>query len=168
MRGHHVELADGSRSEKLLRLGINDRAHALASDLDNPVRRARGLDHLRPIGVEMDHRLLAIDILARLHRIDRDLFVPVIRRADDDGVNILTRQNLFVVACREDVVAPEFLAVFEPPVVTVRHGDQLHARNLHRNLRVSLALTTGPDQRDLNVIVGRHRRCGLSLRRCKA
>src|SRR5580693_5108911 len=64
MRGDHVELADGSGSEQFFRLRINDRAHALASDLENPVRGAGGFDHLRPISVEMNHRLFAIDILA--------------------------------------------------------------------------------------------------------
>jgi hypothetical protein len=71
-----------------------------------------------------------------------------------------------VVAGGKDVVAPEFLAVLEPAVVTIRHGNELHPGNLRRrNLGISLALATGADQRDLNMIVGRYRlgRFGLSL-----
>ena len=115
----------------------------------------------------MDHGLLAIDVLACPHRIDGCLFVPVVRRADNDGVDILARQDFFVVTGRKDVVAPEFLAVLEAAVVTVGHGDELHARNLHRYLRVPLALTARPNQRDLNVIVGRKRRGGFRLYRCQ-
>ncbi len=94
----------------------------------------RRLDHLRPVGVEMDHRLLAVHVLAGLHRIHRRLLVPVIRRADDHRVNVFARKNLVVVARRKDIVAPELLAAREPPVIAVRHRHQLHARHLHRRL----------------------------------
>ena len=76
--------------------------------------------------------------------------MPMVGRADNDGVDILTRQNLLVVTGGKDVVAPKFLAVLEPPVVTVRDGYELYARNLHSNLGVSLALNTSAKQRDLN------------------
>ena len=62
----------------------------------------RGLDHLRPVGVEMDHRLLAIDVFAGLHGVDGDLLVPVVGRADDDGIDVFAFQNLGVVAGGED------------------------------------------------------------------
>jgi len=111
--------------------------------------------------------LLAIDILARLHGIDGDLLVPMVGRANDDGVDVLALQNLTVVARSKDVVAPEFLAVLEAAVVAIRHGNELHTRNLQRYLRISLTLTTRPDQRDLNMIVRRNRlgRFSLSLGR---
>src|SRR6266852_3363778 len=163
MRGHHVELADGSRSEQFLGLCVNDRAHPLASDLDDPVGRPSGLDYLRPVGIQMDHGLFAIHVLARLHSLDGCLFVPMVGRADNDGVDILTCQDLSVVTGSKDVIAPEFLAVLEPAVVTVRHSYELHARNLHSYLCVSLALNTSPNQRDLNMIVGSKRRGGFGL-----
>ena len=151
--------------EQLLRLGINHRAHALASDLDDPVGRVCSLDHLRPVGIQMDHRLLAINILAGFHCVHGDLLVPMVGRADDDGVDVFALQNLAVVAGGKDVIAPEFLAVLEAAVVAIRHGNELHAGNLQRNLGISLALTAGADQRDLNMIVGRNRlgRFGLNF-----
>ena len=115
----------------------------------------------------MNHGLLAIHVLARLHGIDRDPFVPMIWRSDNDGIDIFTRQNLSVIASGKNVVAPDFLAVLEPAVITVRYGDQLHARNLQRNSSISLTLAPGTDQRNLNMIVSRNRRCRLSLRRCQ-
>jgi hypothetical protein len=53
--------------------------------------------------------------------------------------------------------------VRQPSVVTVGHGDKLYAGNLHGNFGVSLALNPGPDQRDLNLIVGGKRRDWFSL-----
>jgi hypothetical protein len=93
--------------------------------------------------------------------------MPMIGRAHNDGVNVLTRQELPVVSGREDVVAPDFLAVLETAVVTIRDGHELYARNLERSSRIALALTTRPDQRDLNVIVGRNRSGRSGLIRCQ-
>ena len=88
----------------------------------------------------------------------------MIGRADDDGVDIFARQDFFVIARGEDVVAPEFLAVLEASVVTIGHGNELHAGNLERGTGVSLALPTGADQGDLDVIVGRSGSGRLVLR----
>ena len=115
---------------------------------------SRGLDHLRAIGVEMDHGLFAVDVFAGLHGVDGGLLVPVVGGADDDGVDIFAREDLVVVAGGEDVVAPDFLAVREAAVVAVGDGDELDAGDLHRDLGVSLALAAGADQRDLDVVVG--------------
>ena len=89
--------------------------------------------------------------------------VPVVGRADDDGVDVFAGEDLVVVAGGEDVVAPELLAVREAAVVAVGHGNQLDARNLHGDLGVSLALAARADQRDLDVIVGGHRLGRLGL-----
>ena len=111
----------------------------------------------------MDHRLFAVDVLARLHGIDRSLLVPVIGRADNDRVNILASQDFVVVAGGEYVVAPEFFAARQPAVVAVGGGDQFHARHLYGGPGVELALSAGADQRNLDVIVGGDRMGGLGL-----
>ena len=90
----------------------------------------RGLDHLRPVGIQMDHRLLAIDILAGVHCVHGDLFMPVVGRPDDDGVDIFARQNLAVVASGEKIIAPEFLAMLEAAVIAIRHGYEFHSGDL--------------------------------------
>jgi hypothetical protein len=95
---HHVERADGSPGKQFFRLLVNDRTHPLAAHLHNPVRLAPGLNDFWPIGVEVDHRLFAINVFARVHGIHRRLHVPMIRSADNDRVNILPRQDLVVVA----------------------------------------------------------------------
>ena len=47
--------------------------------------------------------------------------------------------------------------MIEPAVVAVGHGDQLHAWNLQRDSGISLPLPAGANQRDLNMVVSRHR-----------
>ena len=54
----------------------------------------------------MHHRLFAVNVLARMQRIDRDALVPVVGRGDDYGVHIGARQNFAVVAGGEQIRAP--------------------------------------------------------------
>ena len=100
----------------------------------------------------MDHRLLAVHILARLHRVHRSLLVPVVRRRDNHRIDVLTRQHLPVVARRKHVPAPQLLAPRQPAVVAVRHRHQPHSRHLQRDLRVPLALYARADQRNLDLV----------------
>ena len=112
----------------------------------------------------MDHRLLAVHVFPGFHGIDGSLLVPVVRRRHDYGVDIFARQNLAVIAGRENIVPPKLLAVLQAPVVTIGNGNQLHARNLHRELRVSLSLNSRSNKCQLNMIVGRKSRGGRALR----
>ena len=48
--------------------------------------------------------LLQVDVLARADGVDRDQGVPVIGRADDDGVDILVGEQVTVVAQPGDAV----------------------------------------------------------------
>src|ERR1700739_794404 len=109
----------------------------------------------------VDQRPLTVDVLAGYHGVDGNLLVPVVGRADDHRVDIFARQDFLVVAGGENVVAPEFLAVFETAVVTVGYGNQLHAWDLNRGSRVSLALNAGSNQGKLDVIVGGDWRGGI-------
>ena len=90
---HHVELPDRTCGKHLFGFDVNDRADALASDLQNPMVDAGGLDHLRTVGVLVNHRLLAINVLPCLHGVHRNLLVPVIGSADDYRVYIFSRQE---------------------------------------------------------------------------
>ena len=127
--------------------------------------RARCLDHLRPIGIEMNHGLLAIDVLAGLHGVHRGLLVPVVGRGNDYRVNIFAGEDLVIVAGGEKIVTPDFFAMIETAVVAVGNGNQLDAGDLQRRARVALSLAASADQRDLDVIVGGDCTCGFGLRR---
>ena len=66
VRGHHIQLADCARSQQLLCLGANHRTNALAAHLQDAPCSPRRLNHLRPVRIQMDHRLLAISNLIAL------------------------------------------------------------------------------------------------------
>ena len=69
----------------------------LRADLE----RAAGLLHLVVDGEALAqvarHRLLAVDVLAGVHRVDRDLGVPDVVRADEDGVDVTPVEDAAVV-----------------------------------------------------------------------
>ena len=86
------------------------------------------------LGDRERRRLLQVHVLARFDRGDRDERVPVVRRADHDGVHVLVREQLPVVEVARDAVVglagllavvavDERLGVFHPPAVEVAHGD---------------------------------------------
>src|SRR3954447_1708754 len=102
----------------------------------------------------MDHRLLAIHVLARLHGVNGGLLVPMVGGTDDHGVDVFAGQDLAVVASGENIVAPEFFAARQAAVVAVRGGDQLDAGYLNSCLSVELSLPAGADEGDLDVVVG--------------
>ena len=158
MGSDHVELADGARGEQLFCLGVDDGADTLAADLKDAVRGADGVDNLRAIGVDVNHRLFEIDILASLHGVDCGLLVPMVGRGDEDGINILAGKDLTVIAGREEIGAPQLFAVGKAAIVAVGDGDQLDAGNLHRGARVPLALDAGADKGELDDVIGRFRR----------
>ena len=166
--GDHVELADGAGGEELLGLGVDDGADALAADLKDAVGGAGGVDDLGAVGVDVDHGLFEVDVLAGVHGVDGGLLVPVVGRGDDDGVDVFAGEDLVVVAGGEDVVAPELFGAGEAAVVAVGDGDELDAGNAEGGGGVALALDAGADERELDVVVGR---ClggceGLEVRGC--
>ena len=71
-------------------------------DLEDPPAALLRLDYGFAFGDRLHHRLLAIDVLAGVEGVDADAGVPVVRRGDDDGIDVLARQDLAVVARRED------------------------------------------------------------------
>lgn len=102
----------------------------------------------------MDHRLLAVDILAGVHGVDGRLLVPVVGRGNEHGIHVLAGENLTIVARGEQGRAPALAAVLQAAGVAVGNGDQLHTRNLQRDAGVILPLAAGTDQRQADAIVG--------------
>lgn len=157
--GDHVELADGTGGEQLLCLGVDDGADTLAANLKDAVRGANCIDNLRPIGVEVNHWLFEVDVLACLHGVDCGLLVPVIGCGDENGVDIFARKNLTVIASCEEIVpgraTPQLPGVGEAAVVAVGHGDQFDTGNLQRGASVSLALDAGADEGELDGVIWR-------------
>ena len=60
----------------------------------DPVVLAGGLDHPPAFADVVADRLLDVDVLARLAGPDRGQGVPVVRRGDRDGVDVLVVEDL--------------------------------------------------------------------------
>ncbi len=148
--GDHVELADGAGGEELFGLGVDDGADALAANLENTVGGVGGFDDLRAVGVDVDHRLFEVDVLAGLHGVDGGALVPVVGRGDEDGVDVFAGEDFVVVAGGEDVLAPELFGVGEAAVVAVGDGNQLDAGDLEGSCGIALALDAGADEGEVD------------------
>ena len=101
----------------------------------------------------MDHRFFQVHVLAGIHRVHGGLLVPVIRRRDDDGVDVWALQNFAIVARREEVLAPKLLRVCKPAIVAVRDGDNLGVGHLQSRRCILLAPNTRADQGKLNLVI---------------
>ncbi len=85
----HVDLAQAAVVDELNRLPHGRTAAVHGPDLDDAVVVRGGLDHPPPFPHRVRRRLLDVDVLARLQRPDGRQRVPVVRRGDDDGVDVL-------------------------------------------------------------------------------
>src|SRR5208337_2922545 len=95
--------------------------------------------------------------------IQRRLLVPMVRHSDYHSIDILTGENLIVIAGREEVLAPNFLAMRQAPIITVRRGHQLDSRHAHGDSCVVLALLASSDQSKLDLVICRMRTWRLAL-----
>ena len=163
-RFDEIQFAGRAGAEQLPRLRVDDRAGVLAADLENPAGLPRRLDDAGPFVERLHDRLLDVDVLGCLHRVDRHLRVPVIRRRDNHRIDVGPRQHLPVVARREHMVAPQLFGERQPPVVDVGGRHQLDPGRAKRRAHVLLAADPQAEHGDPDPIVRRHAlRCGPRL-----
>ena len=155
-RGHPLDLADASGTHQ--RDGQEEDpvviAPLLGADLHDAARLLGDpAEHLALVDRQRQ-RLLAVDVLARLHGVDADLGVPVVGRADDDGVDVLAVEELAVVLV--DVGLPfadvlVSLARSACRLVDVADGEEVAVAGGPPG--VARALATGADQAEAGPIV---------------
>ena len=150
-----VDLSDGAGGEQLAGLRVDDRAHALAAHLQDPSGLLLRREHPGALVDRVHHRLLAVDVLARLEGVDRHLHVPVVGARHDHRVHVLAGEHLAVVAGQLDVLAELPLALLEAAVVDVGGGDELDPGDLERRLGVALAHPARPEECQPDAVVGR-------------
>src|SRR5271169_2929575 len=92
---HFAELAGGINLSGLL---VEDRADALATDLQDAVVLLRSGDHSETLVHGMGERLLAIDVFAGSEGVHHDAAVLMISYRNDHGVDVLAIEDLFIVA----------------------------------------------------------------------
>ena len=103
-------------------------APLLGAGLHDLLRRLDHLDHLRALGNRVRDRLLDVDVLSGRHGVERHGLVPVIGRADHDGVDLAIVEDAAVV-CDLGGSGPGDLGGLEHArLIHVADGDQLVAR----------------------------------------
>ena len=80
--------------------------------------------------------------------------MPVIGRADDDGVDIFALEDLLVILGGEDVRAMDFFHMREAAVVAIAGGYQFREAGRDGRTRIALPHASTPDQSDLDFVVG--------------
>jgi hypothetical protein len=130
------------------------RAAPLHADLHYPlVLACRGQHGLRLDHIDAD-RLLHPHVHAGLHCLDHGQRVPVVRRVDQDDVEVALLEHLAVVAVQprdllRDLARGDQLARFgEHPAVHVAQRHHVDRRDLHQPEQVGLAVPAGANQPD--------------------
>src|SRR5207245_8037236 len=91
------DLADAAGLDRGVGLPEAVVAGALRADLQDLLRAPDAVAQLDGLLDGVRHRLLDIDVLARLQGVDRDLRVPMVRRGDEDRINIVSVDDLAIV-----------------------------------------------------------------------
>jgi hypothetical protein len=124
----HHEVADGALRDQLFRFRAQDRADALRADLDDAAGGFARFDHLQTVGRGVRHGLFAVDIFSGVHRVDHDLFVPVVGNCGDQAIDFFVVEQIFVAARHEEIgIADDFACQRVPAVVQVGRRDALGA-----------------------------------------
>ena len=140
--------------EETERVGQLSGGGPLMANLHHPlvagvlVRRA----HLLGMLHRERHRLFLVDMLARVQRGSEALRVQVLRRGDQDGVDVLVLQHAVVVQVRLGI-GSDLPGLFQPPRVDIGRANALHVfqgQRLAQNLRSARA---GPDNSQADAFV---------------
>ena len=138
----------------------------LAAGLEHDVVVARRLHHRARFGDRQRQRLFAIDVLASASGEDRGDGVPVIRRADDDGVDIAAIQQFAEIdVCGATAIGAglAFLGVgtmhaldgvLAANAVHVADGDDLRAAVAEEALEMSAIHHADADEAEIDAAVG--------------
>src|ERR1700737_4073964 len=95
---NHENVTESSGGINFLGFRVEDGTDPLAAYLDHAICLLRRIDHGESIFYGMGHWLFAIDVFASEAGVDKQLAMLVIRRRDDDSVNILAIENFSIVA----------------------------------------------------------------------
>ena len=101
----------------------------------------------------MGHRLLAVNVLAGVARIDDDALMPMVRHGRDDAVDILATQQFVVAARREEVrITRDLLGQRVPPIVQIGGGDAFDTRQADRVVKQPRTLHADADHAETDAL----------------
>ena len=167
----HRHLANPAAVNELDRVDDRGPAAVHRADLHDPVVVCRGLDHLPAFPHGVRGGLLDVYVLAGLQRPDRGERVPVIRRGDDNRVDVLVVEDAPKVLRelrleRRHVLQPRIVDALggEVPVDVAQHLV-LHVLQTGEAALERVALPADSDAGDHDAIVGADHPLGGGRRR---
>jgi len=154
-------------------LGIQEQFSTapLGADLHDPARSAHGLDDRETFVDLVRHRLLHVNILARLAGPDGLQSMPMVGRGDGDGVDGLVVENLaHILEALRRLLPAGFHALYETGhvrLVDIRNGHQLHVGQGCPFPEVAATAASTPHNCDAHSVVGtgKHALSGSHRRR---
>ena len=90
-------------------MGVEDGGDTLAPDLHDAVGLLCGVNHGEAVFYGVGHGLFTVDVFAGSAGIDENSAMLMVGCCDEDGVDILTVENLFVIAGRRNILFDGFL-----------------------------------------------------------
>ena len=170
---HFLDLADRLRLDQFHDAPIGVASVNLRAHLRGHLGPVVGLADRAGFVHRMGHRLLAVHVLAKLHRRHRRQRMVVVRRADDHGVDVFLLEHLPPVAVTASLAGPlpgRFDGLDRPREGRLFHVAERHdvyARIAEHSAQVRPAAPSGPDQPDVDSLARRHARpllrCGFLL-----
>src|SRR5581483_5368027 len=152
----HQQLSDHAVLDRLAGLPPLIARSRLRADLDDTVGSFGGLVKTLRLLDRFGHRLFAVDILARLHRLNRNRRMPVVGGRDDHDVNVLARDHFAVIEGGELGLALLF-GLVQALAVNVADGDDLGRAgagpDLHRPAHHGAAAPADADATDVDPVI---------------
>src|SRR5712692_7696339 len=103
----------------------------------------------------MRHRLLAIDVLSGLHRINGNFSVPMVGRCNQNGVNVFSLEQLAVVQMA--ISLANVFGAGDPPLIDIGHShhtDVVFGRTLDKAADMARSLAAAADHSDTDSVIG--------------
>ena len=154
-----MTLADHTVFDHLLGVDVKLVRAVLRADLDHPIRLLRQTDDIRAFFDRVSDRLFEIDVLVRFQRRHRHRVMEMLRRGDEDHVDVRIGQHVAIVDvglrsslffCLDDV-----LPFGEIALKRVAHGNDVHqvlARQVHL-LHYVLTASSGGNPADAEPVI---------------
>ena len=116
-------LADAPGFDRFVSGPIRVVGGPVGADLQNLPGPLDGVAQLQCLLDCVGHRFFAIHMFARFHSVHRNLRVPMIRRSDQHGVDVLSFEQPPVI--EKALAAADVLRTREAPLINIRYGEYL-------------------------------------------
>ena len=148
------ELADLTAANEFARAGVVGGRALLGADLDDAVVAASGVEHPAALFDEEREGLFDVNVFARAAGHHGHKGVPVVRRRDNEGVDVFVFEKLPEVVVTGGGASDGFDGGVEAGLKDIGHGDDLGAGKAVEIARVQTPDEAKADDADADAVVG--------------